>query len=220
MRKAGPISRDAGDLRQQAERRLAKKRQTAPLRPASESDMLALVHELQVHQIELEMQNAELLTAQAKAQEAQDRYVDLFDFAPVGYFLLDPETTILEINLAGAAMLGLDRSQAVRKRFGQFIAQADRTTFSEFCQRVFTSDARQSCEIRLDCSGKPLDVLIEAIVARDDEGHLLAGEPRCRVAVIDLSDTRRAEEELRARTPSSSLSWTQSLWCRRDSVGT
>ena len=85
------------------------------------ADARALVHELQVHQIELEMQNDELQRAQAAAQEASERYCDLFDLAPVAYFLWDHEGRILEVNLAGAALLGLDRSGVVHKRFGQFV---------------------------------------------------------------------------------------------------
>ena len=88
----------------------------------AEADARALVHELQVHQIELEMQNEELQRAQAAAEEASEKYCDLFDFAPVGYFLWDHEGRILEVNLAGAALLGLDRSAVVQKRFGQFVA--------------------------------------------------------------------------------------------------
>ena len=102
----------------------------------SETDARALVHELQVHQIELEMQNEELQRAQAAAEEASERYGDLFDFAPVAYFLWDHEGRILEVNLAGAALLGLDRSMVVHKRFGQFVAMEDRARFADFCHRV------------------------------------------------------------------------------------
>ena len=82
----------------------------------AEVDVRALVHELQVHQIELEMQNEELQRAQAAAEEASEKYHDLFDFAPVGYFLWDAEGQILEVNLAGAALLGLDRNAAIHKQ--------------------------------------------------------------------------------------------------------
>ena len=88
----------------------------------AEGDARALVHELQVHQIELEMQNEELQRARGAAEEASEKYGDLFDFAPIGYFLWDAEGRILEINLAGAALLGLDRNAMIQKQFGQFVA--------------------------------------------------------------------------------------------------
>ena len=72
---------------------------------------------LQVHQIELEMQNEELKRARMEAEEASEKYYDLFDFAPAGHFLWDHDGRILEVNLAGAALLGLDRSVASQKRF-------------------------------------------------------------------------------------------------------
>ena len=98
----------------------------------AEVDVRALVHELQVHQIELEMQNEELLRAQAAVQEVSDKYHDLFDFAPIGYFRLDGQGQILEVNLAGAALLGVDRSTAVKQRFGQYVATQSRVRFAEF----------------------------------------------------------------------------------------
>ena len=113
----------AGDLRREAERRFHDKN-AAPAESMAEVDVRALVHELQVHQIELEMQNEELLCAQAAVQEVSDKYHDLFDFAPIGYFRLDGQGQILEVNLAGAALLGLDRSTAVKQRFGQHVAIA------------------------------------------------------------------------------------------------
>ena len=93
-----------------------------PALAVAEEDARALVRELQVHQVELEMQNEELRRAQAAAEETSEKYCDLFDFAPVGYFLWDHEGRILEVSLAGAALLGRDRSTVVQKRFGQFVA--------------------------------------------------------------------------------------------------
>ena len=111
----------ADGLRGEAERRLREKN-GAPVEGMAEMDVRALFHELQVHQIELEMQNEELLRAEASLQDVSDKYHDLFDFAPAGYFCLNEQGGILEVNLAGAAILGLDRSMAVKQRFGQFVA--------------------------------------------------------------------------------------------------
>ena len=139
---SGDIQRaQAAELRRKAEECL-RARRGEPERPPSGTDVRALVHELQVHQIELEMQNEELQRAQAQAQEALEKYLDLFDFAPVGYFLWDEEGKILEVNLAGAAMLGLDRITAIGKRFGLFVAVQDRARFAEFCKRATVADAK------------------------------------------------------------------------------
>ena len=127
----GESPRRAG-LRSQAEQRLHTGTTEHDL-AASEADARAIVHELQVHQIELEMQNEELQRAQAEAREASERYCDLFDFAPVGYFVWDQEGRILEVNLAGAALLRRDRGAVIHRRFGQFVATEHHARFADFC---------------------------------------------------------------------------------------
>ncbi len=136
---------DSGSPRMAALRSKAEQQVCAGnARPAlAEVDARALVHELQVQQIELELQNDELQRAQAAAQEASERYCDLFDFAPIAYFLWDHEGRVLEVNLAGAALLGLDRSLVVHKRFGQFVAVEDRAAVCRFLQ-AGVGDRRQT----------------------------------------------------------------------------
>ncbi len=73
-------------------------------------EMQRLVQELQIHQIELEMQNEELKQARDEAEAERERYLDLYDFAPVGYFTLDRDGVIRQMNLTGARLLGLERS--------------------------------------------------------------------------------------------------------------
>ena len=182
-------SPDAAELRRKAEQRLGA-RETHPPEGPAVADALALVHELQVHQIELEMQNEELLRARAAAEEASQKYGDLFDFAPVGYFLWDHAGRILEVNLAGAALLGLDRGAVIQKRFGQFVALEYRARFAEFATRVLASDAKQTCEVKILQDAQVVDVLIEGIAAQGGQGQ----SPLCRTAVIDLSQQKRADE--------------------------
>ena len=182
-------SPDAAELRRKAEQRLCARDVHPPEGPAI-VDALALVHELQVHQIELEMQNEELLRARAAAEEASQKYGDLFDFAPVGYFLWDHAGRILEVNLAGASLLGLDRGAVIQKRFGQFVAMEHRARFAEFSTRVLANDAKQTCEVKILQDARAVDVLIEGIAAQDGQGPL----PLCRAAVIDLSPQKRAHE--------------------------
>jgi two-component system CheB/CheR fusion protein len=182
-------SPDVADLRRKAEQHVREGR-AKPALAASEADTRALVHELQVHQIELEMQNEELQRTQAAAEEASRKYGDLFDFAPVGYFLWDHEGRILELNLAGAALLGSDRSRVVHKQFGQFVAAEHRATFADFCHRVSVADTKQSCQFTILKAGQAVDVLVEGIAAQDSQ----APERLCRAAIIDISPQKRADE--------------------------
>jgi PAS domain S-box-containing protein len=182
----------ARDLRREAEQRLRDKKAT-PVEGMAEVDVRALLHELQVHQIELEMQNEELLRAQTAVQEVSDRYQDLFDFAPIGYFLLDEQSQILEINLAGAALLGLDRSTAVRQRLGQFVAMEHRGAFTDFCKRVLATNAKQTCEIELRRNEEPVYAFVEGIPTQEGKENR-----SLRVTVTDISDRRRAEQEIRS----------------------
>ena len=98
-----------------------------------------LLHELQIHQIELEMQNRELREAQQRLEEARDRYADLYDFAPMGYLTLDESGRILEINLTGAAMLGDERANIIGKPFSARLALNDSQLFFLYLNRVFHS---------------------------------------------------------------------------------
>jgi PAS domain S-box-containing protein len=136
-------------LRRRAEARLGAKR--ADLHPPrSEKDAKRLVHELEVHQIELEMQNAELRRAQEELELSRNKYVGLYDFAPIGYFTLDTRGLILQVNLTGAKLLGTERKLLLKKPFINFIGQAaEREIFSKHREDVLKKQGNQTCEIRL-----------------------------------------------------------------------
>ena len=95
----------------------------------SSEEVEHLIHELQVHQIELEMQNEELRRTQQQLEASRDRYADLYDFAPVGYFTLSETSLILEVNLTAAAMLGVERSQLIQQPLTRFIVREDQDIF-------------------------------------------------------------------------------------------
>ena len=117
MKKNKSILDDPGELRRRAEERFGAHRADAvPNKTDIPSETQRLLHELQVHQIELEMQNEELQQARTKVEEGLSRYTDLYEFAPVGYLTLNREGEIQQVNLTGARLLGLERSHLVGKR--------------------------------------------------------------------------------------------------------
>ncbi len=183
------------DLRHLAEELLKNSRSSLDSSAAVESrDALALVHELQVHQIELEMQNEALKLAKLETEDVLTKYSDLYDFAPMGLFSFDVQGRIQEINLAGAKLLGMERRNLMARRFQQFVAPKDRPSFGEFCKKAFEASTKQTCELNILKDGNPtVYVRIEGIVSED--GSL--NKRQCMIAAIDITERRLMEEELR-----------------------
>jgi len=151
--------------------------------------MHRLLHELQVHQIELEMQNAELRQARDEVESALEKFTDIYEFAPVGYFTLDREGTVHSANLTGSRLLGVDRTLLIGRRFGQFVDADDRPAFTAFFDMVFTGRGKEACEVALTTEGKSrLFAHIEAVAFE-------AGQ-ECRVTVIDITPRKQAEEQI------------------------
>src|SRR5437773_5649324 len=147
MKKTKSPSKTFARLRRKAEATFLKKKDDFPQPPAR--DPAKLIHELQVAQIELQMQNDELRRAQGEIETSRDRYADLYDFAPVGYLTLDLRGLILEVNLTGAELLGEARSALVKAGFQRFIDQSDRPAFHVFCRHLLQTGVRQGCELKL-----------------------------------------------------------------------
>ncbi len=190
-----PSMIDAVELRSRAE---ASLQVTVAPRPAQ--DQTKLLHELQVHQIELEMQNAELRRAQDEIDAGLARYTDLYDFAPVGHFSLDPAGAILELNLAAAALLGGRRAALCGQHLRQFVIAQDRAVFADFLRQVFCSQTRLSCELELmGPKAERRQVHIEAVASELDSGLVATGlllAPTCRIVVLDVSAQRTAQKAL------------------------
>jgi PAS domain S-box-containing protein len=181
------------ELRRQAEERL--RRNKADLRqPRSGKDAKRLVHELEVHQIELTMQNAELRRAQEELELSRNKYIELYDFAPVGYFTFDAKGLILEVNLTGAKMLGIERRGLVNKSFSSFIADTDgREIFSKHREDVIHKESSQTCEIRLKRKdGTAFWAELQSIAMENTEGH--AGN--IHTTIIDVTQHKKAEEKI------------------------
>jgi len=187
-------SADAAELRRRAEVRLRKRQRNTTALPRTEADTQRLLHELQVHQIELEMQNAELQDARDEVEAGLEKYTDLYDFAPVGYFSMDEQGLILEVNLTGAALLGVERSRLINRRLQRFVASMSRPVFLAFLEKVFAEPGKQVCEAsRLNEDGTPFWADLQAASA----ASLRGARKWCRVAVSDITALKRAEETQR-----------------------
>ena len=141
---------DVSKLRQSAEEKLeASFGEKDSLVDFSQDEMKSLIHELRVHQIELEMQNDELSRIQDDLEITRDRYVHLYDFSPVGYLTLNEKGMIIEANLSCSTMLGIERSSLIGKFFSRFLAKEDQDAFYFHRKMLFESEAKQICELRL-----------------------------------------------------------------------
>ena len=159
-------------------------------------DIQQLVHELQVHQIELEMQNDDLRRTQGELEAARDRYAELYDFSPAGHLTLDVHGKIIEANLRGAALLGVNRKGLLRQPLARFIAAVDEDTFYRHCREVLKTGTRQICEVRIRAGAGLLRwVYLESLAVHDEAGHIT----HWRTALLDISDRHMAGERLKAQ---------------------
>ena len=179
---------DAAELRHLAEERL-KAQASDRQPPLAEHETQWLIHELQVHQIELELQNAELRRARDEVETLLEQYTDLYDFAPVGYFTLDRSGIIRAANLSGARLLGVERARLLGRDFGLFVPMEDRPQFRACQERVFAGQDKVTCEVPLASGVGPARFLQLEAVAE------VSGSA-CRVAVIDSTERRLAESAL------------------------
>nr|WP_305907066.1 PAS domain S-box protein [Methylomarinum sp. Ch1-1]MDP4519785.1 PAS domain S-box protein [Methylomarinum sp. Ch1-1] len=185
MNKSSDINQNAEELRQCAERKLAVKPEAAPDKPI---DPNRLVHELQVHKIELELQNEALREARATAELALERYADLFEFAPIAYFILGTDGLIRQTNFRGGLLLGSERFRLTGQHFTDSVANEYRPVFKRFLEQVFASDGPLRCEIILKAGDIVRWVSIEATADTTCQS--------CLAAVLDISERKRSEQEL------------------------
>jgi len=180
-------STDTAFLRRRAEARLREQRPQTP--PPSPQEALRLIHELQVHQIELEMQSESLRQTQAELAQSLELYSDLYDFAPVGYFTLDGDGAILDVNFAGAALMGLERFNLIGRRFALFVSVETRPRFNRLLSQSVRGASREHCEVTLVREGKPpCHAHLESAAANSGGGW------RCRLVAVDITERKQAEE--------------------------
>ncbi len=192
-KKSSSKSETLAALRRKAKKKLGE--QTKGLSKLTTYDLKQLVNELGTHQIELEMQNEELRRTREALESSRDKLADLYDFAPVGYLALDARGAIKEINLACATLLGVNRLQVINGPFSVFLAdrKEQRVFLSHFAE-VIEKKYQQPCEVKLKRkSGSPFFAQLHCLaVEQDGKANGLI-----RIAVVDISERKQAEETLR-----------------------
>lgn len=164
-------------LRARAEARL---QQAQPAQAGAPWEAERLLHELQVHQIELELSNEELRHAYDEADALRRKYADIYDFAPLAYFTLDTHGFIVQLNLAGAILLGLQRSNTRPYRFAAFVELEFLPVFNRFCEEVLQGKCTRKCELGLTATPQRPRTRVSIQAVADESG----GE--CRMVVIDI----------------------------------
>ncbi len=180
---------DRKKLRADAEARFA----VAPPVAKPQESIAALLHELQVHQIELEMQNEELRRNQVALEEARDKYVDLYDLAPVGYVTLSNTGTIKDVNLSGEPLFGVDRKLLRGSQFAAHVDPDDGDRWHLAFQKALAEKEKQSVVVRMRRpDGTTIHNWTEIVPGGEE------AEPLLRVTLADITEYKRMEEELRA----------------------
>ena len=176
-------------MRRRAERRL-RKQPTGGARIKAKADAQQILHELQVHQIELELQNEELKQSKAEVDAGREKYTDLYDFAPVGYYTLTADGTIQLVNFMGASLVGIERSQLIGRRFGLLVSSEHRPIFNSFLKQVFEGQTKQSGDFELLSQGQPPRTV-------NIEAQCLPSGLECRAVLVDISQRLRDASMLR-----------------------
>lgn len=176
------------NLRQKAES-LLKNRRPETNAPPSESENLKLIHELQVHQIELELQNDELNRAKEQAEIASKKYTELYDYAPVGYFTLNKNIEITELNFVAAKMLGKERLYLQNKNFSAFVSSDSKKVFNDFIKKIFESFRTESCEVTLTNTNNLASYIYLTGIALEHENG-------CLLTAVDISQRKQMETDL------------------------
>jgi len=178
------------DLRRRAETQMAGKK-IKDIQRMTEEDVCVMTNELEAHKMEIETLNKELRRAHTKAKDALRKYTDLYDSTPVGYFTFDRQGTILEVNLAGAALLDIERRNLIDERFQLFVKPDYIHVFNTFCTKAFEMNRKQTCKLKLMKNDKSfIYVQIEGVAIESRKGK------QCRAAITDITAYKHEEEKI------------------------
>jgi PAS domain S-box-containing protein len=191
MPKTKPHSKRTDELRKKAEARIA--RQLDRIESASAEDIPRLIHELRIHQVELEVQNEELRMAHADLEVSRSKYAHLYDFAPVAYLTMSKDGVIEEANLTAVSLLGSDRKALVGNRVSCFVAPEDSAVFHQHMIRTLETGVKQTCQLKLaERAGEKRHVQVESLLL--DGGN--KGQEKISAALIDISSQKSLEQRL------------------------
>ena len=192
--KSNKIMEPVQDLRRRAEE-IARKNTNTPLcscEGLKHEQNQNLLQELQVHQIELTLQNEELRFIQTELEKSRAQYFDLYDLAPVGYLTLTEKGMVEIANLTAATLLGVNRSALLKSPFTSYVYKDDRSMFSRFRKNLFRKAIQQDCELRMiKNSGQVFWAHLQAESAKDEEN-----KDTCRVVITDITERKKSEEKL------------------------
>jgi len=193
----------ASELRCRAEKKFRQETRllSDDLTTLSPEQIGELIHELEVHKIELEMQNDELCKAQEELEISRKRYFDLYDLAPVGYCIVNENGFIQNVNLTAVALLNQTRSDLINRPISQFILSEDYSIYHRQLKILFETGEPQTIKLRMLRNRKSLFwARLDCVIAEN------AGQaPVCRVTLTDISESKRLEHTLRERIKALNL---------------
>jgi len=181
-----PLARDRmrpnpATLRMRAEAQLLRQKAKTGAQSNAAAMQTRILHELEVHQIELEISNESLRQAYDEADALRQKYADLYDFAPIPYFTLDAQGVIIQFNLAGAILLDIQRSETRPHRFAAFVKPAFLPVFNRFLEQKLHGRCRRSCELELLATAHHPERTVRIQATTDEEGQ------ECQMAVINIA---------------------------------
>jgi PAS domain S-box-containing protein len=185
MPRTQKIEQSIGELRGRADKLVGQ-----PTSSNMDADARRMLHEIDVYQIELESQNAELRAARDESEALLDKYTELYDFALVGYFTLSSESTILRANLTGSAMVGIGRSSLIGSSFSMLVNPAHRVAFKAFLKQVFAANTKHSGDFALADAKLPTRVV--TIEARCSPNGM-----ECSAMIQDITGRVQIQERMR-----------------------
>ena len=175
-------------LRQIAEKLLNEKGDKVEV-SFSEADKLKLIHQLRVHQIELELQNEELTVAKETAELAERKFTEFYDFSPSGYLSLTKSGEITDLNISTERLLERKRSSLIKSRFGFLVSIDMRSDYNNFLQKVFETKLKQTCELKLEIDDDTIKyVLVNGILSKIAE--------KCLITLTDITSYKQVENEM------------------------
>lgn len=178
---------DNSTLRQKAEEQLSNSSSSSDL-DLSKFENYKFLQELQVHQLELEMQNDELLRAKERTDLISDKYIELYNFAPISYFTITKECEIVELNLCASQMIGKDLNFLINKRICSFFNDVDKIIFNKFIKDIFRNQTKETCKISISLDDDlTKEYLFTGIICRNCKNIL--------VASIDITDQIKLEKK-------------------------